>query len=174
MRAPHPESELIVPYVLEDLETAERRGFEAHARQCAACSSEAEQLRGILAVDRTSRNGSAPSHPLLGILARQAQLQQRRRALPWMLLRPVPALVAASLAVVLFAAGHANGRRQLASHPTQVSTSQRSTRSRAPLPPPPAPHLQTAVAPDGDLALGRWDARTWRAASIDSATPDSL
>src|SRR5688572_24449569 len=95
--------EILVAYLYDDLEPAERQVFLAHLNRCAVCSMEPDELRDV-------RSGLAQWTPPVPARVLTFSQMPPRRARVWSALGGIPAWtqVAAALLVLGVAAGIAN------------------------------------------------------------------
>jgi hypothetical protein len=138
---PGDRDDIIVSYLYDAIDPAERASFDAHLATCGVCRTELAELREVR---RRLGEWTPPERaPLFG---GQPGAQTKRRAGPWAALADIPAWaqVAAALLILGVAAGIANVRVQYGHDGLIVQTGW--SRTAAPLP-------STAAAPwRGDLA----------------------
>jgi anti-sigma factor RsiW len=97
------DKELLVAYLYDEAEPADRERVDAHLAECASCREEVEGLRGV----RTTLADWAPSTRALGFRLVQTDAAQEPRRRAWWPL-PAWAQAAAAVLVVGVAAGLAN------------------------------------------------------------------
>jgi anti-sigma factor RsiW len=144
MNSTHPSDDHLIAYALGDLDPQEP--VVSHLATCPSCRAQSERLTSILAASRGGGEAGAPMHVLVEILSRQAAARNRQKSFLAPLRRPLPALAAAVVAVVLFGAGYLQGRRTSAAGASVHPRVQRTATRRAPLPAPPVVPFTTVFA----------------------------
>ncbi len=111
----HVVEDVLIAYVLDELDPAGRTEVESHAAACPACGETIRAMEGAIARFRESALPDPPARVLMQLLETQAGNRRPSRVRPWWR-SPIPAAAAVFVQTAIFLTGFWVGHHSAPRH----------------------------------------------------------